>query len=262
MTFKSHAITHVGMVRKLNEDSYAERSDIGVWVVADGMGGHAAGEVASKAVTDAIMGLGHANNFDEMHTAVKRSLRGANRQLLDKADEYEDQRVPGATVVVLIIDGNQGAIVWCGDSRIYRCSDQQLVQLTRDHSHVQELVDQGLIKAEDAESHAMANVITRAIGIVEPVEIDSRLMEVEPDDQFLLCSDGLSRMVSDKEIESIMANKNSEEIVQSLLHTALVRGATDNVTTICVQDGDEEDDDVLDDEATVVQRPFPQQEPD
>ena len=142
MTFKSHAITHVGMVRKLNEDSYAERSDIGVWVVADGMGGHAAGEVASKAVTDAIVGLGHANNFDEMHTAVKRSLRGTNRQLLDKSDEYEDQRVPGATVVVLIIDGNQGAIVWCGDSRIYRCSDQQLVQLTRDHSHVQELVDQ------------------------------------------------------------------------------------------------------------------------
>jgi len=259
MTFKSSAITHVGMVRKLNEDAYAERSDIGVWVVADGMGGHAAGEVASQAVTDAIRGLGHANNFDETHAAVKRSLRGANRQLLDHADDYEDERVPGATVVVLIIDGTQGAVVWCGDSRIYRCSDQQLIQLTRDHSHVQDLVDQGLIKAEDAESHAMANVITRAIGIVDPVEIDSRMMEVEPDDQFLLCSDGLSRMVSDKEIEAIMANKNSDEIVQSLLHTALVRGATDNVTIICVQDGGDEVDDVFDDEATVVQRPFSQE---
>jgi len=158
MTFKSSAITHVGMVRKLNEDAYAERSDIGVWVVADGMGGHAAGEVASQAVTDAIRGLGHANNFDETHAAVKRSLRGANRQLLDHADDYEDERVPGATVVVLIIDGTQGAVVWCGDSRIYRCSDQQLIQLTRDHSHVQDLVDQGLIKAEDAESHAMAKL--------------------------------------------------------------------------------------------------------
>ena len=197
-------------------------------------------------------GLGHANNFDETHEAVKRSLRGANRQLLDQADNYDDERVPGATVVVLIIDGTQGAIVWCGDSRIYRCSDQQLVQLTRDHSHVQELVDQGLIKAEDAESHAMANVITRAIGIVEPVEIDSRMMEVEADDQFLLCSDGLSRMVSDKEIESVMANKNSEETVQSLLHTALVRGATDNVTIICVQDCDDGDGDAPDDESTVV----------
>ncbi len=258
MAFNSSAITHVGMVRKLNEDAYAERSDIGVWVVADGMGGHAAGEVASKAVTDAIMGLGYTYNFDEAHAAVERSLRGANRQLLDHADDYEDERVPGATVVVLIIDGTQGAVVWCGDSRIYRCSDQQLVQLTRDHSHVQELVDQGLIKAEDAESHAMANVITRAIGIVEPVEIDSRMMEVEPDDQFLLCSDGLSRMVSDKEIESIMANKNSEEIVQSLLHTALVRGATDNVTIICVQDGDDDEGDVPDDESTVVFQPHSQ----
>lgn len=256
MVFKSSAITHVGMVRKLNEDAYAERSDIGVWVVADGMGGHAAGEVASKAVTDAIMGLGHANNFDEMHAAVRRSLKGANRQLLEQADNYEDERVPGATVVVLIIDGNQGAVVWCGDSRIYRCSDQQLIQLTRDHSHVQELVDQGLIKAEDAESHSMANVITRAIGIVEAVEIDSQLMEVEPDDKYLLCSDGLSRMVSDKEIEAIMTNKNSEEIVQSLLHTALVRGATDNVTIICVQGCDDEEDDAFDEEATVVQRPF------
>jgi serine/threonine protein phosphatase PrpC len=256
MVFKSSAITHVGMVRKLNEDAYGERSDIGVWVVADGMGGHAAGEVASKAVTDAINGLGHANSFDEMHAAVKRSLRSANRRLLEQADNYQDERVPGATVVVLIIDGTQGAVVWCGDSRIYRCSDQQLVQLTRDHSHVQELVDQGLIKAEDAESHSMANVITRAIGIVDPVEIDSRLMEVEPDDQFLLCSDGLSRMVSDQEIEVIMANKNSEETVQSLLHTALVRGATDNVTIICVQKNDEEDGDAFDDEATVVQRPF------
>jgi serine/threonine-protein phosphatase Stp1 len=256
MVFNSSAITHVGMVRKLNEDSCAERSDIGVWVVADGMGGHAAGEVASKAVTDAIKGLGHANNFDEMHTAVKRSLEDANHQLLEQADNYEDERVPGSTVVVLIINGTQGAVVWCGDSRIYRCSDHQLVQLTRDHSHVQELVDQGLIKAEDAESHAMANVITRAIGIVEPAEIESRVMEVEPDDQFLLCSDGLSRMVSDTEIKAIMANKNSEEIVQSLLHTALVRGATDNVTVICVQESDEEDGDAFDDEATIVQRPF------
>jgi serine/threonine protein phosphatase PrpC len=244
------------MVRKLNEDAYAERSDIGVWAVADGMGGHAAGEVASKAVMDAIMGLGHANNFDEMHAAVKRSLKGANRHLLEQADNYDDERVPGATVVVLIIDGNQGAVVWCGDSRIYRCSDQQLVQLTRDHSHVQELVDQGLIKAEDAESHSMANVITRAIGIVEPVEIESRLMEIEPDDKYLLCSDGLSRMVSDKEIEAIMTNKNSEEIVQSLLHTALVRDATDNVTIICVQGCDDEVNDMFDDESTVIQRPF------
>jgi len=245
------------MKRKLNEDAYVERSDIGVWVVADGMGGHAAGEIASKAVTDAIRTLGHADSLDEMHEAVLRSIRDANRQLRELAAGYDDERVPGSTVVALIIDGTRGAVVWCGDSRIYRFCDQQLVQMTRDHSHVQELADQGLIKEEDRESHAMANIITRAIGIVDSVELDSRLMEVQPGDQFLLCSDGLSRMVSDEEINSIMANKNSEEIVQSLLHTALIRGATDNVTVICVQDDGDGEDYANDDESTVIQRLVP-----
>lgn len=253
MVFQSNALTHVGMVRKLNEDAFAERTDIGVWAVADGMGGHAAGEVASKAVTDAIMALPSGGSFEETHQAVRDCLKATNQQLLAHADEYEDQRTPGSTVVALVIDGTQGAVVWCGDSRIYRYADQELLQLTRDHSHVQELVDQGLIRAEDAESHAMANVITRAIGIFDPVEVDSRLMEVRPDDQFLLCSDGLSRMVSDSEIASMMANKDKAEITNSLVHAALVRGASDNVTIICVQNSDEIDID-MDDESTIVQR--------
>lgn len=257
MVFQSNALTHVGMVRKLNEDAFAERTDIGVWAVADGMGGHAAGEVASKAVTDAIKALPAGSSFEETHQAVRDCLQATNQQLLSHSDEYADQRTPGSTVVVLVIDGTQGAVVWCGDSRIYRFADHQLMQLTRDHSHVQELVDQGLIRAEDAESHAMANVITRAIGIVDPVEVDSRLVEVQPTDQFLLCSDGLSRMVSDVEIASMMANKDKTEITNSLLHTALVRGASDNVTLICVQSAESNPVDEVDedeDESTVVQR--------
>ena len=253
MVFQSKALTHVGMVRKLNEDAFAERTDIGVWAVADGMGGHAAGEVASKAVTDAVKALPAGRGFEETHQAVRNCLQATNRLLLSHANEYADQRTPGSTVVVLVIDGAQGAVVWCGDSRIYRYADQQLLQLTRDHSHVQDLVDQGLIRAEDAESHPMANVITRAIGIVDPVEVDSRLMEVQPDDQFLLCSDGLSRMVSDTEIASMMANKDKTEITQSLLHTALVRGASDNVTIVCVQNSADICDE-QDDERTVVHR--------
>lgn len=254
MAFQSSAITHVGMVRELNEDAFAERTDIGVWAVADGMGGHAAGEVASKAVTDAIKALQPGSSFEDLHQAVRDCLKATNRKLLAHSDEYADQRTPGSTVVVLVISGTQGAVVWVGDSRIYRYSDHQLMQLTRDHSHVQELVDQGLIRAEDAESHAMANVITRAIGIVDPVEVDSRLMEVKPDDQFLLCSDGLSRMVSDKEIARMMADKETQEITQSLLHTALVRGASDNVTIVSVQNSQSGDLDFDDDETTVVQR--------
>lgn len=236
MVFESHAATHVGKVRKLNEDAFAECPGIGVWVVADGMGGHAAGEVASQAVVDAIRELRPANDFDEMCEAVKQSLGNANRRLREQSVTYKGKRAPGSTVAVLIIDGTQGAVVWVGDSRIYRCRDQHLLQLTHDHSHVQVLVDQGLIKSEEAGSHAMANLITRAIGIVEPVNQDSRLFDVKPGDQYLLCTDGLNRMVPDAEIESAMNSKNCEETVQFLLHASLERGASDNVTLICVQD--------------------------
>jgi len=266
MTFRSSAVTHVGMVRKLNEDSMMERSDIGVWAVADGMGGHAAGEVASQMVTSGIKNLQPAEGFDEMVIAVEDCLREANRQLLAQSDSYDSHRMPGSTVVVLVIDGEQGAVVWAGDSRIYRRRNEQISQLTRDHSHVQDLVDQNMIRAEDAESHPMANVITRAIGIVEPLEIETRLVDVDSKDQFLLCSDGLSRMASDDEIDSTLATKSGEDIVQSLLQTALERGASDNVTLICVQEniGEDTNEIFLDDlketsseDATVVQNAPP-----
>ena len=251
MAFKSSAVTHVGMVRKLNEDAFAERTDIGVWAVADGMGGHEAGEVASEMVTNYIKNLSLNSGFEEMLESVQQSIEAANSELVAQSAAYDTQRVPGSTVVALLINGEQGAVMWCGDSRIYRRRDRQIEQLTRDHSHVQDLVDQNIIRAEDAESHPMANVITRAVGIQEPLELESRLITVRPTDQFLLCSDGLSRLVSNQEIESMMANKNSEEVTQSLLHTALVRGAPDNVTLICIKDCPDADRVSTDDETTM-----------
>ena len=236
MTFKSSAATHVGIVRKVNQDSYAERTDIGVWAVADGMGGHEAGEVASATVTDAIKDLQPNENVVEMLAAVEQSIMSANLQLTRQAASYDSQRMPGSTIVALVINGDQGAVVWAGDSRIYRCRDQVVTQLTRDHSHVQNLVEQGVILESEAESHPMANVITRAVGISDPLELDSMWIDVRSDDQFLLCSDGLSRLVTSDELQTMMDNKDSEEVTQSLLHTALVRGARDNVTLICVKD--------------------------
>lgn len=241
MTFKSSAATHVGMVRKVNQDSYVERTDIGVWAVADGMGGHEAGEIASAMVTDSIKNLSPYEDIRDMLVAVEQSIMAANLQLTQRASSYDSQRVPGSTVVALIINADKGAIVWAGDSRIYRRRDQMVTQLTCDHSYVQDLVDQGVILASDAESHPMANVITRAVGISEPLELDSMWLDVRTDDQFLLCSDGLSRLVSNEELESMMANKNSQEVTQSLLHTALVRGARDNVTLICVKNCSDSD---------------------
>ena len=252
MTFKSSATTHVGMVRKVNQDSYAERTDIGVWAVADGMGGHEAGEIASATVTDFIKTLTPNENIEEMLSAVEQSIMDANFKLTEDAAAYDSQRVPGSTVVVLIINGDKGALVWAGDSRIYRRRDNQVTLLTRDHSHVQDLVEQGVILESEAESHPMANVITRAVGISDPLELDSMWIDVRPDDQFLLCSDGLSRLVSNDELESMMANKNSEEVTQSLLHTALVRGARDNVTLICVKNCVGDNEVAADNESTVI----------
>jgi serine/threonine protein phosphatase PrpC len=240
------------MVRKVNQDAFAERSDIGVWVVADGMGGHEAGEIASQTVTEHIKNLSPTENLAGMISAVEESIRAANRQLLDEAASYDSQRQPGSTVVVLIIDGDQGALVWAGDSRIYRRRDETVELITRDHSHVQDLVEQGVILESEAESHPMANVITRAIGISDPLDLETKLIDVRADDQFLLCSDGLSRLVTNEEIQSMMSNKDSEEVTQSLLHTALVRGARDNVTLICVKNCPDESGTSDIDESTII----------
>ncbi len=255
MTFKSSAATHVGMVRKVNQDSYAERTDIGVWAVADGMGGHEAGEVASATITDAIKRLEPNETIEAMLAAVEQSIMSANLELTQQAASYDSQRVPGSTIVVLIIKGDRGAVVWAGDSRIYLRRNRQITQLTRDHSHVQDLVEQGVILESDAESHPMANVITRAVGISDPLELDSMWIDVESDDQFLLCSDGLSRLVSNEELQTMMGNKNRQEVTQSLLHTALVRGARDNVTLICVKAGSEDDGAFETDETTLDHNP-------
>lgn len=257
MKFTSHSATHVGMVRKLNEDSMVERTDIGVWAVADGMGGHEAGDYASRMVVEYIEAMKPCEDFDLLVESVRSSLEQANRQLLDESSGYDSQRVPGSTAVVLAIKGEDGAVFWIGDSRVYRQRDGQLEQLTRDHSHVQDLIDLNMLRPEDAESHPMANAITRAMGIAEPLELDIKMVDVLAGDQFLLCSDGLSRLVSNDEITSILRDNSGEEIVQSLLHTALVRGAPDNVTLIHVGEEPVGSDAVnLDDEPTLEQEKF------
>ena len=235
MSFKSSATTHVGMVRKVNEDSFAERSDIGVWAVADGMGGHEAGEVASATITDHIKELSPKRNLSDMIDSVKTCIHAANQHLILQTGSCDSQRVTGSTVVVLIIQGHKGAVVWAGDSRLYRKRMHAVELITRDHSQAQDLIDQGVIAEGEADSHPMANVITRAVGVSDQLELDMKTIDIDPDDQFLLCSDGLSRLVAQNEIQSMMSNNDHEEVVQSLLHTALVRDAPDNVTLICVK---------------------------
>jgi serine/threonine-protein phosphatase Stp1 len=245
LTFNSSSSSHVGMVRQLNEDSFISRDDIGLWAVADGMGGHQAGDVASQQVTTCLKAVSPSTDIEELHQATKQALRTANSTLLSHSEEYDSARPPGSTVVALLVNETKAVAVWAGDSRVYRFRDGVVQQITVDHSHVQDLVREGLIREDEAESHPMANVITRAIGIEEPVELDSVRLSVAPGDRFLLCSDGLSRLVSNEEMIQLMQTVDIQDSVHSLLHTALVRGAPDNVTLICVEcsgvgGGDEE----------------------
>ncbi len=234
-SFKSSSATHTGKVRKVNEDSFISRDDIGLWAVADGMGGHQAGDVASELVTHSLDTVPFSPDIGELLRATRTALHSANSELIAMDGQYEAKRVPGSTVVVLLIRGNDAAVVWAGDSRIYRLRHGQAEQITRDHSHVQELVDQHLISLEEAESHPMANVITRAIGIEEPLDLDVLHLDFVEGDQFLLCSDGLSRVLSMEEIQNLMQTTSLEESVQTMIHTVLVRGAPDNVTVISVR---------------------------
>jgi serine/threonine protein phosphatase PrpC len=234
------------MVRKLNEDSFISRDEVGLWAVADGMGGHQAGDVASKEVTSALGSVPLSRDITELHHATTKALNEANAKLISQSSQYDSSRLPGSTVVTLLMQDDEAIAIWAGDSRIYQCRNGLTQQITRDHSHVQDLLDQQLISPDEAKSHPMSNVITRAVGIDEFLELDSIHLTVMEGDRFLLCSDGLSRLVSIEEIQKLMQSQLLEESVQSLLHTALVRGAPDNVTVISVecQESDAQEDDV------------------
>ncbi len=234
MNISSYGATHVGMVREFNEDAVLCRDDIGLWVVADGMGGHEAGDMASGAIIRSLARLEPADTFANTLSRAQSLIHEANKILIQDSHRFARHRKPGSTVVALLIQAGRGAAMWAGDSRLYRYRAGQLTQLTRDHSHVQDLVESGLLSSENAESHPMANVITRAVGIDLLLELATCEFEVLPGDRFALCSDGLSRTVSDPEIRQAMSNNDSRAVVEELLPMTLERGAPDNVSIISV----------------------------
>lgn len=228
------AATHRGAVRELNEDAVLSLQGEGVWAVADGMGGHDRGDVASAGVVETLTHMQRAEDFDTSLANLQALIQAANRSLLDAIGDSPRHRQPGTTVVALLIQDEEGAVTWAGDSRLYRLRDGILEQLTRDHSQVQQLVDEGLVDAADAEHHPMAHVITRAIGFDDPARLDTRRLSVQAGDRFLLCSDGLNRVVEDREIEELMATLTPERRAPTLVDLSLERGAPDNVTVVCV----------------------------
>jgi serine/threonine protein phosphatase PrpC len=233
----SVARTHVGMVRRHNEDSFLERPDIGLWVVADGMGGMTAGEVASGKIVTALDGIAEAPDARNFLQEIRTRLAGVNAELRTLAAQDGAASVIGSTVVGLVLHSGHFAGFWAGDSRLYRHRGGELDRLTRDHSLVQEMVDAGLLAADQAEHHPHASVIQRAVGADDTLELEIVHARAEQGDVFLLCSDGLTRMVSDEELEERLAGGAIEEVAAGLLDTVLERGARDNVTIILVAYG-------------------------
>jgi serine/threonine protein phosphatase PrpC len=234
LTWTSAARSHVGTVRKINEDAYLAIPELGLWVVADGMGGHEAGDVASRMIVETLSQLLPPADWERYFATVETQLRQVNQQLRRESAQHYHSRIIGSTVAILLAYQGRGACLWVGDSRVYRLRDHRLEQLTRDHSHVQELLDQGLIRPEEANDHPLGNVITRALGSAEELRIDNVVFPLEVGDIFLLCSDGLTKAVTDEEITKLLGSDNSDEAVQALIHSALVRQANDNVTAVVV----------------------------
>ena len=229
---QSAARSHIGHVRGLNEDACLARPDLGIWAVADGMGGHDSGDYASALIVRELGRVRRPASARELLQDVDEALVRCNRALLERGREGE---LSGSTIVALLVFGANYAAIWAGDSRLYRLRDGRLEQLTRDHSYVQELVDSGQLTPQQARVHPLANRITRAIGADVELRLDVVDGRLEPEDSFLLCSDGLTGMVGNEAIAANMADADPEAAVDRLIEAALAAGGTDNITAIVVR---------------------------
>ena len=233
MQLRVAARTHVGCKRKVNEDALLDRPDLGLWAVADGMGGHKSGDVASALVIESL-GAGPLNGaLSDRIDEVRVRLLAANTRLIEL--RTDKNATIGTTVVALVVEGPAFGCLWAGDSRAYRLRDGVLIQLTRDHSLVQDLVDLGEVAAADARDHPNANVITRAVGASGALEIDLVTGEVRPGDIYLLASDGLTKVVEDAEIETRLREPDVNALADGLIALCLDRGAPDNVAVVVLQ---------------------------
>ena len=237
-SWTSSAVTHVGLVRQINEDAFLERPDIGIWAVADGMGGHHAGDVASSSIVRALNDTHPSDRLSQYVNDIEDRLIGVNSRLRQMAAEHNDNRTIGSTIIALVALEQHCAILWAGDSRAYRMREGEITQLTRDHSQVEEMVERGLLQPEDADHHPASNVITRAVGASDVLYVDVDLHELKSGDRYLLCSDGLYKHLDSNDIgEQLKSEQSLQQITQNLVDLTLDRGASDNVTVVLMQVG-------------------------
>jgi PPM family protein phosphatase len=237
-------LSDVGRCRKANQDQFLVDVDHGAFAIADGMGGHAAGEVASdlaiRAVASSVRRRVEEHGGFDSHEAgelLRAAVNEGNRLICDSVQDHAEWRGMGTTAVVLLITSDTAIIGHVGDSRAYLLRNRELRQLTSDHSWVNEQVKLGLLTHEQAQRHPMRNIVTRALGNQAQVDVDLIEEQVRPGDVFTLCSDGLNGMLSDDEIREILAGSMSSpaEACRALVERANARGGEDNITVIVLQ---------------------------
>lgn len=230
LIWHSAGYSHVGNVRKTNEDAFLIHHEEGLWTVADGMGGHRAGDVASQTIIDALSKFKRSDDLATNIDLLEEHLQNANQLCRQRGNEKGG--VMGSTAALMFVYDPYCFFLWAGDSRIYRLRNQRLEQLTEDHSLVQEMKSLGEITEQEARNHPSSNIITRAIGVKESLVIDIEYATVEDDDYYLLCSDGLYRDVSEDEIVEIIQNHPIEDVCTQLVERALKHGGSDNITAV------------------------------
>ncbi len=251
---KSGGVSDLGLERKVNEDSYYLDPDNNLFIVADGMGGHAAGEVASRISVDTVVDFIKTDVKEEAANKLINAIQSANQTVGQAVIQDPRTAGMGSTIVALLIEDEQAYIAHVGDSRAYRIREQvlhpralhktrpsavrdnKIEQLTTDHSWVNEQVKYNLLSEEEAKNHRFKNVITQALGSQPEVKVDLKIEKIEKDDYLILCSDGLSSLIEAEDIKEIILNSNQDpqKACHDLVETANNNGGTDNITVIIV----------------------------
>lgn len=251
LVVQAWAATDVGRKRKHNEDSFLADPDLGLYVVADGMGGHAAGEVASARCVEVVRAklLEHRAQLEafaqeprpegreQVQALVAKAVQAACAEIYALGKKDPHKRGMGTTCVALLVCGSKGIIGHVGDSRVYLLRQGRVHQLTEDHSLVQEHIKRGLMTREQAEKSDIRNVITRAVGLQQSVQVDTLLTDIAPGDEFILCSDGLHGYLEDNELTSVFSQEPRSQLPAKLIELANGRGGKDNITAIVVSAG-------------------------
>jgi protein phosphatase len=227
--------TTTGRRRRVNEDAFLSLDDLGLWLVADGMGGHTRGDVASRLIVEAFEGLARPHSLEDFAQDVKARLAMANQRMRDEAHRAGSDQLMGSTVVAFLVYQREWMCLWAGDSRAYLLRDGRLTQITRDHSVAEDLVQRGELRRDEAASHPSANRITRAVGTQDQLMVDQYRSYLRDGDAVLLCSDGLTKEVGDDEVATILDDYDCDQASEELVDLTLERGARDNVTVAVIR---------------------------